>query len=213
RAGHRGCRDHRDAGRPHGIPCIPGAGREAGARHRGLLALTHRALGEFFMNEGSDSMGHSGAGAEELASPGHALVRALGACESLARECVALEGDASAGVSCDAATAGGPSEAMQERMTSICEQFALLESALVALGCHPSGHDRGVLEDRLREQEEEVRLLLVKLDEQLRYRQRVNALLERERRKCRAAGNEAEILRNSFSFRLGSLLLGAVRSP
>ena len=165
------------------------------------------------MNEGSDSMGNSGAGAEELASPGHALVLALGACESLARECVALEGDASAGVSCDAATEGGPSEAMQERMTSIREQFALLESALVALGCHPSGHDRGVLEDRLREQEEEVRLLLAKLDEQLRYRQRVNALLERERRKCRAAGNEAEILRNSFSFRLGSLLLGAVRSP
>ncbi|GAA3931717.1 hypothetical protein GCM10022229_26550 [Luteimonas lutimaris] len=55
--------------------------------------------------------------------------------------------------------------------------------------------------------------MLAKLDEQLRYRRRINAILERERRKSREASKDAEVLRNSFSFRLGSLLLGAARSP
>lgn len=158
------------------------------------------------MNEGSGSMGRSDAEHGDPASREHALARALAACEHLARECEALEA-ASPG------TPGDAGDAMQERMSSIREQFAALESALLALGCHPSGRSRGALEEALLDREEEIGRLLAKLDEQFRYRQRVNALLERERGRCRAAGREAEILRHSFSFRLGSLLLGAARSP
>lgn len=156
-------------------------------------------------------MRNSDAQGGELASPTHALSLALDACARLARELAALR-DA-AGSLPGAGAEDGSSEAAQERLRSIREQFAMLESALVSLDCRPPGSGRGALEDRLRDRDEEVRRLLAKLDEQLRYRQRANARLEEERRKRRAADQDAQVLRNSFSFRLGSLLLGAARSP
>lgn len=162
------------------------------------------------MKEGSDSAEQPGM--EYGSTPAQPAVElAIGACESLAQECAAL-GTALP----DAGFATGTDEGLgadTQRMASIREQFAVLESALVAMGCRSTGHDCIEVEDRLRDRDEEVRRLLAKLDEQLRYRRRINAILEKERKKYRTASKDAEVLRNSFAFRLGSLLLGAARSP
>ena len=70
-----------------------------------------------------------------------------------------------------------------------------------------------VLTVRLRAQEEELRRLSAKLDEQLQYRTRLNRDLIAQRKQLAAANDQIAQLRSSVSFRLGSLMVGAARSP
>lgn len=70
-----------------------------------------------------------------------------------------------------------------------------------------------VLRVRLKSQEEQLRRLSAKLDEQLQYRARLNRELSAQRRELAAANQKIAELQSSVSFRLGSLVVGTARSP
>ncbi|MGY1425770.1 glycosyltransferase family protein [Lysobacter sp. A289] len=77
----------------------------------------------------------------------------------------------------------------------------------------PGRGDLAVIEASLLTREEEVKRLSSKLDEQLRYRARLNQSLARQKNQCDAAVAEVVMLRGSFAFRIGSMMVKTARSP
>lgn len=69
------------------------------------------------------------------------------------------------------------------------------------------------LEQRIDSLKVELRRQSKRLEQQIAYRDRANTFQARTRRDLTAAREELDTLRNSFAFRLGSLLVAAVRSP
>lgn len=96
-------------------------------------------------------------------------------------------------------------------LESIEEHVSGLDQAVEAL-CTVFDGSSGP-EQRLIAREREIQRLRAKLDESLRYRARLNQNLAKHKQANEAVEAELALMRGSFAFRSGQLLVGAARSP
>ena len=88
-----------------------------------------------------------------------------------------------------------------------------LKAAIAALQGMASGDDPTDEEATAWTPELEIGRLRSKLAEQIKYREQLNRSMQRNKRELELAKEEIAILRGSFSFRVGNLLIAAARSP
>ncbi len=96
-------------------------------------------------------------------------------------------------------------DALSRAITAVEESVGTLSTS--------AANDREISLDGLDARAAEMRRLASKLEEQLAYRARLNRQAVQQRRALSAAEAEVAALRSSFAFRLGSLLVDAVRQP
>lgn len=139
-----------------------------------------------------------------LGSPEAALTRARVTTANLSRACAELRG-----LLTQEAGRASPDEA-DALLETIAGHAVSLEHAISVL----SGHVGDSVEDQLLEtRERELRRLRKKLEESVRYRARLNQGLAQRQRAIDAAQAELTLVRGSYAFRVGSLIVGAIRSP
>lgn len=104
-----------------------------------------------------------------------------------------------------------PANEIARFLESIDVHVKGLDKAMASLAA-PShgGSDAG---QRLAAREREIEQLRAKLDESIRYRARLNQNLTKRQHALDAAQAELVVIRSSYAFRIGQLLVGTARNP